>query len=191
MGFPYNCVYFKFGVFIYILTFLLISFGETSLTQMKSFQLRLFKPTDLDAVIGINLRTLPEHYSPYFYLELYQNHPKTFIVAEGDGKIVGYVMCRMEVGASEFKLPIGVVRKGHVVSIAVLPEFRRQGIGVALMTRAMQGMRDYGAEECFLEVRVSNVQGIGLYRKLGFQIVRKICGYYYDGEDACVMARKL
>jgi len=42
-----------------------------------------------------------------------------------------------------------------------------------------------------LEVRGSNLPAVSLYRKMGFEVMRTIRGYYADGEDAYVMARKL
>jgi len=133
---------------------------------------------------------LPENYSPFFYLDLHEHYPKTFLVAEADGQIVGYVMCRIESGFSELRR-IEFAKKGHIVSIAVLPEYRRQGIAKTLMIEAMKGMEAYNATECFLEVRVSNQPAINLYKKLGFQIIRIIKAYYHDGEDAYEMCRKL
>ena len=47
-------------------------------------------PSDLISVMEINLKTLPEHYSDYFYESLLQELPEAFLVAEIDGKIVGY-----------------------------------------------------------------------------------------------------
>jgi len=124
-------------------------------------------------------------------MDLYSRFPETFIVAEaGNGEVVGYVMCRIELGLSNFGFS-GFIKKGHIVSIAVMPEHRRRGIGQALVTRAMEGMRLYNAKQCFLEVRVSNTQAISLYKKLGFKITRTINGYYSDGEDAYVMSREL
>jgi ribosomal-protein-alanine N-acetyltransferase len=159
---------------------------------LKDFVMRIFKPEDLESIMEINLKTLPENYSSYFYLELYENFPKVFLVAEADNKIVGYIMCRIETGRSEFKrTPFSFTRKGHMVSIAVLPEYRRRGIGSALITEAMHGMIEYNASECFLEVRITNEQAINLYKKLGFQIVNTIRDYYHDGEDAALMAKKL
>ncbi|MEM3088171.1 MAG: ribosomal protein S18-alanine N-acetyltransferase [Candidatus Bathyarchaeia archaeon] len=160
------------------------------MTQVKSFQLRLFKAEDLDHVIKINLTCLPENYSPFFYLDLHEHYPRTFLVAEADGQIVGYVMCRIELGFSEFRR-IEFAKKGHVVSIAVMPDYRRQGIAKTLMIEAMKGMETYNATECFLEVRVTNQPAINLYKKLGFQIIRIIKAYYHDGEDAYEMCRKL
>jgi len=139
----------------------------------------------------INRVCLPENYGDYFFMDLYSRFPETFIVAEaGDGEVVGYVMCRIELGLSNFGFS-GFIKKGHIVSIAVMPEHRRKGIGQALVTRAMEGMRFYNAKQCFLEVRVSNTQAISLYKKLGFKITRTINGYYSDGEDAYVMSREL
>jgi ribosomal-protein-alanine N-acetyltransferase len=106
------------------------------------------------------------------------------------GKIVGYNMCRMEMGIGHIKR--GIVKQGHVVSIAVLPEYRRRGIATALMLRAMDSMKNkYGAAEVYLEVRVSNEPAIRLYEKLGFKKVKVLRGYYLDGEDAYLMAREL
>lgn len=162
------------------------------MTQVKSFHLRLFKPEDLQSVMSINLKCLPENYSSQFFIELYESFPKTFIVAEAAAQIIGYIMCRIETGISEFKRPIfGIARKGHIVSIAVLPEYRRQGVGKEVINQATRGMAEYGATECYLEVRTTNEPAVNLYKKLGFEIVRRISGYYYDGADAYVLARKL
>lgn len=151
------------------------------------YAVRPFRQGDLDAVIKVNLRCLPENYNPTFYLDLYMNFPATFIVAEAQGQVVGYVMCRIERGFSELKR-FRLVKKGHVVSLAVLPEYRKQGIAVAVTASAMNVMKGLGADECFLEVRVSNLQAIGLYEKLGLQQVKEIPYYYKDGETAFVMA---
>ena len=85
----------------------------------------------------------------------------------------------------------GLIRKGHVVSIAVLPQNRRKGVAKALINRALEGMRYYKAKQCFLEVRVTNDVAVSLYKKLGFDVTRTLSGYYSDGEDAYVMTIKL
>jgi len=52
-------------------------------------------------------------------------------------------------------------------------------------------MESYGAKECYLEVRTTNVSAVNLYKKMRFEVARTIRGYYADGEDAYVMAIKL
>jgi ribosomal-protein-alanine N-acetyltransferase len=145
---------------------------------------------DLGSVTRINQVCLPENYTDFFFVDLYRRFPETFLVAEDDGQIIGYIMCRIEVGLSNLKL-LGLVKKGHVVSVAVLPDHRRKGIGGALVTKAMEGMRGYGAKQFYLEVRVTNEEAISLYKKLGLEVARTIRGYYADGEDAHMMSKKL
>lgn len=158
--------------------------------MQATFKLRLFKPSDLDKVIYINRVCLPENYSPYFFTNLYKQYPATFIVAESGDEVVGYVMCRIESGFMSFGL-FGSSKKGHVVSIAVLPGYQQKGIGKALMNKVMDNMRIYDAKACILEVRVSNTPAIKMYKNLGFQIVRTKTAYYTDGEAAHIMEKKL
>jgi len=145
---------------------------------------------DLEAVVHLNQVCLPENYTDIFFVDLYRRCPETFVVAEESEGVVGYIMCRIEVGLSNLGLG-GLVKKGHVVSVAVIPEHRRKGIGEALVAKAMEGMRLYGAKQCYLEVRVTNEEAISLYKKLGFEVTRTIHGYYADGEDSFVMSKKL
>ena len=158
--------------------------------MQQTFKLRKFTPDDLQNVMHINRLCLPENYMDFFFMDLHQRFPETFMVAELDGKIVGYIMCRIEVGLASLGLG-GLIRKGHVVSIAVLPQGRRKGVARALMIRAMKGMLHYKAKLCYLEVRVTNDPGVALYKNLGFEVSRTIHGYYSDGEDAYVMTKKL
>jgi ribosomal-protein-alanine N-acetyltransferase len=158
--------------------------------MQQTFKLRKFTPDDLQSVIRINRYCLPENYMDFFFMDLHQRFPETFIVAEQEGEIVGYIMCRIEVGLASLGLG-GLIRKGHVVSIAVLPQGRRKGVARALMTGAMEGMRHYKAKLCYLEVRVTNDPGVTLYKKLGLEVSRTLSGYYSDGEDAYVMTKKL
>jgi ribosomal-protein-alanine N-acetyltransferase len=158
--------------------------------MLQTFNLRKFTPDDLQSVMQINRETLPENYSDYFFMDLYERFPEAFIVAEEEGKVVGYIMCRIEVGLSNFGLG-GLIRKGHVVSIAVLPRFRRKGVAQGLLNRAMEGMVSYKAKQCYLEVRVTNDAGVMLYKKLGFDVSRTVNSYYSDGESAYVMTKKL
>ena len=130
---------------------------------------------------------LPEHYSDYFFESILRELPEAFIIAEIDGKTVGYIMCKIEFGFSNFR-KLGFVKKGHVVSVAVLPEHRGKGLGKALMLEGINGVMNRKSDEIYLEVRKSNESAIKMYQKLGFQIKSKLRTYYRDGEDAYLMA---
>lgn len=159
--------------------------------MQKTFKIREFAVSDLKSVTNINRVCLPENYTDFFFADLYHRFPQTFIVAEENGEVIGYIMCRIEVGLSNFGLG-GLLKKGHVVSVAVMPEHRRKGIAEAIVKTAMGRMQTaYNAKQCYLEVRTSNEPAITLYKKLGFEVTRTIHGYYADGEGAHVMSRKL
>jgi ribosomal-protein-alanine N-acetyltransferase len=163
---------------------------EGKFNMQQTFKLRKFERGDLQAVMRINRVCLPENYTDMFFVDLHERFPETFIVAEENKSIVGYIMCRIEVGLSNFGLG-GLIRKGHVVSLAVMPKARRQGVASALLNAAMEGMCAYKAKQIYLEVRVTNEAGVNLYKGVGLEVTRTISGYYSDGEDAYVMSKKL
>ena len=160
---------------------------QVILKQIGDCILRRCELGDIIPVMEINLRTLPEHYSDYFYESLLEELPEAFVVAEISGKIVGYIMCKMEHWFSNFK-KLGFVKKGHVVSIAVMNEHRSKGFGSALVNESITGVKIRQCSELYLEVRCSNNDAVRLYEKLGFSITQKLKAYYRDGEDAYVMA---
>lgn len=157
--------------------------------MQTAFTVRRFETADLEWVMEINRTCLPENYSSSFFMSIFERFPETFVVAEDGGKVVGYAMCRVErrFGFGLF----GGAKRGHLISIAVLPDFRRRGIASALMREVMRALVGYGCGGLFLEVRVSNVGAVGLYRKLGFGVERRIRRYYADGEGAYVMSGRL
>lgn len=154
----------------------------------EDYLIRGFRSDDINRVMDINVECLPENYSSFFYRDLYRRFPKAFVVAESDGNIQGYIMCRIERGLSKLR-GIRPTKLCHVVSIAVREPYRRRGIASSLVQRAMKNsMEAHKASECFLEVRIGNEAALKLYEKLGFEKVKRNYGYYLDGEDAWVMA---
>jgi ribosomal-protein-alanine N-acetyltransferase len=136
------------------------------------------------------MAALPEHYSDYFFESILRELPEGFIIAELNGKIAGYIMCKIEFGFSNFR-KLGFVKKGHVVSVAVLEEHRGKGLGKALMLEGINGVMEKKADEIYLEVRISNISAIKMYQKLGFDTKSRLRSYYRDGEDAYLMALEL
>lgn len=155
--------------------------------KVGDYQIRRCEREDIQAVIEINTETLPEHYSDYFYYEILAEFPETFLVAELEGSLIGYIMCRIEYGFSHLKR-LGLARKGHIVSVAVREQHRRKGVGTMLIRASQEAMVQKTATECYLEVRVSNADAIALYQRLGYRVSGRLEAYYKDGEAALVLA---
>ncbi len=81
-----------------------------------------------------------------------------------------------------------MVDEAHVTTFAVLPQWRRHGIGGRLMLEMVRLARHLGARVMTLEVRLSNAAARSLYQQFGFRPVGVRPRYYSDnGEDALIM----
>lgn len=101
-----------------------------------------------------------------------------FLVAEQDETVVGYVGCQV------------VLDEGYLTNVAVAPEYRRQGVGRALVTQLLTEAKQQRLAFVTLEVRASNVAAIALYQQLGFEPVGQRPRFYsYPTEDALLMSR--
>ncbi|KAF5203520.1 N-alpha-acetyltransferase [Thalictrum thalictroides] len=120
----------------------------------------------------------------YFYHIL--SWPQLLYVAEDyGGKIVGYVLAKMEEETTECH--------GHITSLAVVRTHRKLGLATKLMTAAQNAMGEvFGAEYVSLHVRRSNRAAFNLYTQtLGYKIHDIEAKYYADGEDAYDMRKQL
>jgi ribosomal protein S18 acetylase RimI-like enzyme len=81
-----------------------------------------------------------------------------------------------------------IQKLGWITTIGVLPEYRRMGIGAALLAA---GETALGQPRVRLCVRRSNYGAIRMYDQHDYQQVGVWPGYYEDGEDALVMEKNL
>jgi ribosomal-protein-alanine N-acetyltransferase len=162
-------------------------------TDSIEFGLRQCTYDDIPSVMDINETTLPENYPLFFYEQILEKYPEAFTLAylkNRPEKIVGYIMWRVERGPSSFGLDY--VKKGHLVSLAVLEGYRRLGIAKKIMEHSMAVVQNYGATEYVLEVRCSNINAVRLYHEVyHFSKIKIIHQYYRDGEDAFFMAYRI
>lgn len=79
--------------------------------------------------------------------------------------------------------------EGHIVTIAVRADERRQSIGEVLLLAALEAAREAGQDVVTLEYRLSNRPARALYDKYGFRQMGVRARYYSDNqEDAVLMA---
>lgn len=142
--------------------------------------IRVAKLSDIPQIYDIEVRSFKSPYPISLLTSLLIIAQDLFLVAELKSKIVGYVIALLR-----------GKRMGHIVSIAVHPEYRGRGLGKILLREILKKLRSKGAIFVRLEVRVSNKVAISLYEKMGFWKVYEIPRYYQDGESCYVMVKIL
>lgn len=100
------------------------------------------------------------------------------------------------IGAFQGEKPVGFVNVQYIVgeltvnNIAVMPEYRGQGLGGRLLEYAFEAYPE--TEVALLEVRKSNIPAQKLYKKYGFEKVGERKNYYSNPtEDAILMTKKM
>jgi ribosomal-protein-alanine N-acetyltransferase len=78
----------------------------------------------------------------------------------------------------------------HITTLAVDPDFQRQGIARQLIDHCLEKARALGCTQGTLEVRESNAGAQRLYASYGFIAAGRRKRYYSDGEDAIIMNRE-
>ncbi|MCS7385951.1 MAG: ribosomal protein S18-alanine N-acetyltransferase [archaeon GB-1867-005] len=151
-----------------------------SSSSCRKLSIRPAREEDICEIFEIEVRSFKDPYPRSLLKMLLQMARETFLVAELNGKVVGYVI-------------LLVRRKylGHILSLAVSPHHRRKGIATALLASVEERARTLGVKILRLEVRVSNLAAIKLYLKLGFKEAYQIPQYYRDNESAIIMFKIL
>ncbi len=76
---------------------------------------------------------------------------------------------------------------GHITTLAVVPEHRRQGVGELLLLALIEQAYDLGVRRLALEVRATNTPAQTLYTKYGFVATHTVAEYYRDNCEAAVV----
>ena len=105
-----------------------------------------------------------------------------YLVAQNEvGEIVGY--------AGTFSPDLGL--DADVLTLTVLPNYRRIGIGRAMLDQLITWAKIRKAPAIFLEVREGNVEASPLYKSAGFEPISTRSNYYSLGVNAVIMKKAL
>ncbi|MEE0942430.1 MULTISPECIES: ribosomal protein S18-alanine N-acetyltransferase [unclassified Methanobrevibacter] len=138
-------------------------------------KVRKFVPKDLKRVFEIENMSFDQSYGINMFQQLYEMGIG-FLVAEKDDYVVGYVMFWVK-----------YENQGHIISIAVDKNYRRQGAGTELLIRAISILSMLPIDAIYLEVRESNAGAVEFYERFNFIKDRVVPGYYESGEGAIIM----
>lgn len=140
------------------------------------YRIRSAVPADAGGFVAIERRSFSDPWSEASFREALTS-PWTFgLAAQGSRGVAGYLIAREAAGT------------GEILNLAVAHEFRRRGLGGALLRAGLGAFRRRNVTEVFLEVRESNHSARALYASHGFRPVGQRAAYYRNPkEDALVL----
>jgi ribosomal-protein-alanine N-acetyltransferase len=141
-------------------------------------KIRDYRAEDFDTLCEIDQRCFPPGiaYSPDD-IAMSMLEPGTFIViGEHEDAVAGFLLARAERGG-----------RGHIITIDVIAEHRRSGLGALLLEAAHARL---AGRRVILEVAVDNEAAIAFYKKHGYVTLRRLKKYYLDRDDAWQMVKQ-
>ena len=152
------------------------------MSSLEGLELRRPRTEDLEEIYSIEVLNFSDPFPKKLILIHIMLHSDTSLVASLNGKVIGYAFSAIQV--------IGGRTALHVLNLAVHPSFKGKGVGRTLM----EGLEEIALERdiplIILEVAVNN-PALHFYKKMGFEVVRRVRSYYPDGTDAYLMAKRV
>ena len=156
-------------------------------TTSLGFRIRDYRAADFDCLWEIDQQCFPPGIA-YTQMELsgfITRRNAITLVAEFDGSD--------DKAIAGFAVAHPVRRKyGRILTLDILPRARRSGLATRLMEICEQRLRLLGCSHIYLETAVDNEPALRLYQKLGYQVLRRLPGYYHSHNlDAFQMGKEL
>jgi ribosomal protein S18 acetylase RimI-like enzyme len=151
------------------------------------FRIRQFENADFDTLWRIDQACFdPQLAYSRPEMAFYMRRPGSFtLVAEADGGevpgtgILGFIVAETR------------RKSGHIITIDVVAEARRGGVGSALLGAAEDQLLRAGVVAVALETPVNNAAAIRFYKQKGYFVEKTVAGYYSGQMDALVMTKEL
>lgn len=137
--------------------------------------IREFRPNDLRRVHEIEYMSFSNPYDVNILKQLF-DFGAGFLVAQIGNYVVGYIL-----------FWIVEEDRGHIISLAVDQNYKRQKIGSKLINTAIARFASFNIFKITLEVKTQNKEAFDFYKAIGFKIDKKVSKYYEDGSDAFKM----
>ncbi len=138
------------------------------------------RSADAAALARISRMSFPDAWPlAVFQRELGRSATRAWVARETGGRVAAFVIgwrVRDEI---------------QVLSVAVVPRWRRRGLASRLLEAYFGSLQAEGVREATLEVRASNRAAVALYERLGFETLGERPRYYRGGESALLLEAQL
>jgi [ribosomal protein S18]-alanine N-acetyltransferase len=147
----------------------------------SSARLRSYLPSDFETLYRIDQICFPKGISyGRFEMKVYLRARGSYcLLAETAGNVAGFILAEL------------APDEGHIVTLDVLEDYRRQGIGSLLLGAAEKELDSRGGKRMVLETATSNEAAIALWIKHGYRELGIMKSYYGNGLDAFRMGKEL
>ncbi|MBE6073748.1 MAG: ribosomal-protein-alanine N-acetyltransferase [Selenomonas ruminantium] len=144
--------------------------------EVKELDFREMAPEDADAVEVVEKACFSIPWSRDSFWKEAANENTLYLLALDGEQVIGYAGCWIS------------FEECQITNVAILPEYRGQGIGTKLFGAIIEAVKAKGVTAMTLEVRPSNAPARALYARYGFKDAGRRPHYYQDdGEDAIIM----
>ena len=147
----------------------------------SSAHLRSYLLSDFETLYRIDQICFPKGISyGRFEMKVYLRARGSYcLLAESGSNVAGFILAEL------------APDEGHIVTLDVLEDYRRQGIGSLLLGAAEKEMVSRGGKRMVLETATTNSAAIALWEKHGYRELGIVENYYGSGLDAFRMGKEL
>ena len=151
------------------------------MNNLKEFEYDYFGEEDIDIVLDIERQSNPFPWTIKNFKDCIEKGYYSLVLKEGM-KVIGFAILSVS------------TEESHLLNIGLTASKRGQGLGKELLEKIIMAAEVMGSKKIFLEVRISNVIAIDLYKKSGFKEIGLRKNYYRTKEgreDAILMSKSL
>lgn len=144
--------------------------------EIRKLQLRKAKNRDITDVLEIEKECSLSHWSWEDYQKEIARDNSLVVIAEIENKMCGFLVARFS------------TIEADILNIGVNPTYQKLGIGGNLLKYMLVKTCEMPIKSVWLEVRESNINAVGFYKKKGFEQIQIRKNFYsHPVEDAIVM----
>jgi [ribosomal protein S18]-alanine N-acetyltransferase len=143
--------------------------------------LRPYLPSDFEALYRMDQACFPKGIAyGRFEMKVYLRAKGSYcLLAESGGNVAGFILTEL------------APDEGHVITLDVLENYRREGIGSLLLEAGEKEAASRGVERMVLETATTNKGAIAFWKKHGYREAGTIKNYYGPDQDAFRMHKQL